>query len=250
MRDDFPAGVKVQVAARVGHVCSNPKCRQPTSGPSETDKAVTNVGVAAHITAASPDGPRFDAALTPEQRRGPDNALWLCQRCGKAVDDDDATYTCQTLRDWKAQAEVAAREAIERGPKQEQPPQVNAAVYFGPNAVNISGHQAVVLGPNAVQIHGPVVTAQPALSAEARQLLVAASRDQNGAVLVYTTFGGMFVQTGGQDFCESKNPRSEARWRAVIQELRLAGFIEQTDSEGNVFSLTDAGYARAETEAS
>jgi hypothetical protein len=30
-------------------------------------------------------------------------------------------------------------------------------VYFGPNAVNISGHHAVVLGPNAVQISGPVV---------------------------------------------------------------------------------------------
>lgn len=248
MRDDFPATVKAQVAARVGHVCSNPRCRQPTSGPSEAGKAVTNVGVAAHITAASPEGPRFDPTLAPEQRRGADNALWLCQRCGKAVDDDDATYTCDTLRGWKAQAEVAARDAIERGPRQDQPPQVNAAVYFGPNAVNISGHQAVVLGSNAIQIHGPVVSA-PALTAEARQLLVAASRDDNGAVLVYTTFGGMFVQTGGKDFCESKNPRSEARWRAVIQELRIAGFIEQTDSEGNVFALTDAGYTRAEAEA-
>ena len=68
-------------------------------------------------------------------------------------------------------------------------------------------------------------------------------------MLVYTTLGGIFVQTGGTDFCESKNPPSEARWRAVIQELRLAGFIEQTDSEGNVFSLTHAGYARAEAEA-
>jgi hypothetical protein len=200
--------------------------------------------VAAHITAASPDGPRFDAVLTPEQRRGPENAVWLCQRCGKAVDDDPVTYTCEILRGWKAQAEAAARRAIERGPKQEQPAQINAAVYFGPNAVSITGNQAVVLGPNAVQIHGPVVGAPLSLSSEARQLLLAASRDQQGTVLVYTTFGGMFVQTGGQDFCESKNPRSEARWRAVIQELLRAGLIEQTGKE--IFSLTDAGYAQAE----
>ena len=102
-------------------------------------------------------------------------------------------------------------------------------------------------GPNAVQIHGPVVSAPLSLSPEARQLLLAASRDEHGAVLVYTTFGGLFVQTGGQDFCESKNPRSEARWRAVIQELRRAGLIEQTGKE--IFSLTDAGYAQAEAQA-
>jgi hypothetical protein len=77
------------------------------------------------------------------------------------VDDDAATYSCETLRGWKAQAETAARDAIERGPKQEQPSHVNAAVYLGPNAVNISGHQAVVLGPNAIQIHGPVVGPVP-----------------------------------------------------------------------------------------
>jgi len=37
-------------------------------------------------------------------------------------------------------------------------PQVNAAVLIqGPNAINISGPNAVVLGPNAIKIVGPVV---------------------------------------------------------------------------------------------
>jgi hypothetical protein len=53
-RDEFPAAVKAQVSGRVSHRCSNPKCGQATSGPSETIKAVTNVGVAAHITADVP----------------------------------------------------------------------------------------------------------------------------------------------------------------------------------------------------
>jgi hypothetical protein len=249
MRDDFSAAVKGQLAARVGYVCSNPGCRQPTSGPSESEKVVTNVGVAAHITAASIDGPRYDASLTPEQRREFENGIWLCQRCAKAVDDDPITYTCDALRAWRVQAETLAREAIHRGPRRDQAAQVNAAVYLGPNAVNISGEHAVVFGPNAVNIQGPILQAAPSLSAEARQLLVAASHDQNGAILVSTTFGGTFVQTDGKDFCERKNPRSVAKWRAVIQELHRSGLIEPTDFEGNVYSVTDAGYARAEAEA-
>ncbi len=40
----------------------------------------------------------------------------------------------------------------------ESRPQVNAAVLIqGPNAINISGPNAVVLGPNAIKIVGPVV---------------------------------------------------------------------------------------------
>jgi len=35
--------------------------------------------------------------------------------------------------------------------------QINAAVYIGPNGINISGQNAVVLGSNAIKIVGPVV---------------------------------------------------------------------------------------------
>jgi hypothetical protein len=45
-----------------------------------------NVGVAAYITAASPGGPRYDPALTTDQRSGGENAIWLCQTCGKLVE--------------------------------------------------------------------------------------------------------------------------------------------------------------------
>jgi hypothetical protein len=46
------------------------------------------LGVAAHITAASPDGPRYDQNLSSEQRKSPDNGIWLCQNCAKLVDND------------------------------------------------------------------------------------------------------------------------------------------------------------------
>jgi hypothetical protein len=117
MRDDFTEEVKRNLGSRVGWCCSNQNCQQPTSGPSESSKVVTNVGVAAHITAASPGGPRYDASLTLEERTSFKNGVWLCQKCGKAVDDDPVTYTCEVLRDWKSQAEARARQAIEGGQK-------------------------------------------------------------------------------------------------------------------------------------
>jgi hypothetical protein len=71
--DDFTPRTKRLLAHRVGYVCSNPECRAPTSGPClEPDKIVT-AGDAAHITAASPTGPRYDPSLTPEERRSYDN---------------------------------------------------------------------------------------------------------------------------------------------------------------------------------
>jgi hypothetical protein len=69
---------------------------------------VLNAGVAAHITAASPGGPRYDPTLTPEERRHPRNAIWLCQTCGKLIDNDQTKFTEEELRHWKGDAEAEA----------------------------------------------------------------------------------------------------------------------------------------------
>jgi WD40 repeat protein len=112
MRDDFPKQVIDLLAKRVGHVCSNPACRRQTSGPHEDEGRAVNIGLAAHITAAAPGGPRYDAALSPEQRRSAANGIWLCQVCGKLIDSDDKRFTAGVLRSWKLDAERSAREAI------------------------------------------------------------------------------------------------------------------------------------------
>jgi hypothetical protein len=75
---------------------------------------VINVGVAAHITSASPNGPRYDASLTPEQRSCAANGVWCCQTCGKLVDNDESRYSVATLQDWKRVAETAAVRALEQ----------------------------------------------------------------------------------------------------------------------------------------
>jgi len=112
MRDDFSEEMKRAVASRVANCCSKPDCGAVTSGPQVDPAKALNVGVAAHITAASAGGPRYDASLTPEERRHHANAIWLCQTCAKLIDNDPARYTAELLRQWRQQAEEKALSRI------------------------------------------------------------------------------------------------------------------------------------------
>ena len=114
MRDEFTEPIKIQIAKRVGSRCSNPDCRQATSGPSLSTLEAVNMGVAAHITAASPGGARYDLSLTPQQRKSYDNGIWLCKYCGDLVDKDAATYPVELLRSWKTVAEHRAGMEVHR----------------------------------------------------------------------------------------------------------------------------------------
>jgi hypothetical protein len=100
-RDDFPSDVKDAAAKRSGQRCSNPDCRRVTSGPHSDSSKFVIVGVAAHITAAAPGGPRYDPSITPEERASIENCIWLCQNCQKLVDSDPASYPTQKLHCWK-----------------------------------------------------------------------------------------------------------------------------------------------------
>ena len=122
MRDEFSKDDKDILARRVGYRCSNPDCpMEYTTGPAEDPSKSVSIGVAAHITAASKRGPRYDSNLTSEQRRDIANGIWLCQTCAKLVDSDQRKYTVELLLNWKRDAEssVSARlegRAERRGP--------------------------------------------------------------------------------------------------------------------------------------
>ena len=111
-RDNFKAATKVLIAMRVGYRCSNPQCRTLTIAPSSAAYGTVNIGVAAHICAASPGGPRYDAAMTSEQRSNADNGIWLCQTCSKLI-DSDAKFTVEMLHDWRSQSERATVREIQ-----------------------------------------------------------------------------------------------------------------------------------------
>lgn len=110
-RDNFSKAVIEKLRARVAHRCSNITCRVPTSSPSSTD-GVNSIGEAAHICAASPGGPRYDASMTAEERKSIDNAIWLCCNCATDIDKDVSRYPVNVLKGWKEQAEELARHEL------------------------------------------------------------------------------------------------------------------------------------------
>ena len=113
-RDDFSISVKRKLAERVGGICSFPQCNQSTYGPSleSIDKSINN-GIAAHITAASPGGPRYDVNMRSDMRSSIDNGIWLCPNHASLIDKDSSTYSKQEIQKWKAIAEDAARRSLE-----------------------------------------------------------------------------------------------------------------------------------------
>lgn len=110
-RDGFAKETMDRLAKRAGMRCSFPDCRLPTSGP-DIAGGVTNLGVAAHITAASPGGARYDVEMSSVQRSDISNGIWLCQTHAKLIDDDELSYPPSLLREWREVAEhMAALEA-------------------------------------------------------------------------------------------------------------------------------------------
>ncbi len=156
-RDDFPSRVIEVLAKRVGYHCSNPHCGRPTVGPHSEPGTFVKVGVAAHITAASPGGPRYDPSLTTEQRSDISNGIWLCCDCGKLIDSDEGKYTPDVLRKWKTDKELELDAQIRSGfvPNLNGPPLVVSSpmrIGFIGNVVLEDGSKiprAVIMGPDA-----------------------------------------------------------------------------------------------------
>lgn len=114
-RDEFSTGVKSILAHRAGFRCSRPACRALTVGPSnESPSGKSSVGVAAHITAAAPAGPRYDTTISQEERSSVTNGVWLCAIHAKEIDDDVVRFPKEVLRAWKQHAEDEARSLLGR----------------------------------------------------------------------------------------------------------------------------------------
>lgn len=109
-RDDFSPNTIRTLLERVANRCSNPLCRAATSGPSTQSKKAIRIGQAAHISAASSGGKRYDAAISSEARGSIENGIWLCASCAKLIDTDAERFSVELLYEWKFSAE---REALQ-----------------------------------------------------------------------------------------------------------------------------------------
>lgn len=112
-RDEFSKKTKKILAERVGWLCSFPGCSRPTVGSRKDDHTKSiNLGDAAHIHAASPKGPRYNAAMSSEQRKDISNGIWMCKTHANLIDKDFKEYTPEILRGWKANAERLSHENL------------------------------------------------------------------------------------------------------------------------------------------
>lgn len=87
-------------------------CKRSTSGPSEESaSAVTDIGIAAHISAAAsgPGARRFDPHMTSEERRHISNGIWLCASCSVLIDRDEKRFTVEKLKCVRDEHEAARR---------------------------------------------------------------------------------------------------------------------------------------------
>jgi hypothetical protein len=136
MRDDFKTQVKDILSKRVGLRCSNPNCRALTSGPNSSDDKATNIGVAAHITAASINGPRYNVSMTTSERSSIKNGIWLCQSCAKLIDSDTLRYTVDLLQEWKIQAEIESDLELTKVKRSNTPPGFEKVFKLMPALIN------------------------------------------------------------------------------------------------------------------
>lgn len=134
-RDEFSSTTIRALASRVAWRCSAPQCRRPTIGPKNGDNlGFVTAGEAAHITAAAPNGPRYDSSLTKDQRINIGNGIWLCSNCADIIDKDHLNYSAETLRQWRALAERDAHESLV-GPGVDSLLEPTTLVAFGFNIV-------------------------------------------------------------------------------------------------------------------
>ena len=102
-RDDFPKPVVNALAKRAAFICSNPDCRTSTVSPSEEDAAkFLYIGKAAHICAAAEGGPRYDIAMSKEERKSASNGIFLCSNCAEMIDKNNGLdFPIEQLKGWK-----------------------------------------------------------------------------------------------------------------------------------------------------
>src|SRR5690349_10429578 len=90
-----------QLFAHTGNRCAYENCEHEL-----IDAAGNFVAEICHIRAALPAGERFDASMTNDERRAPNNLMLMCHR-HHVVTDDVTLYPVERMEQIKASHEAA-----------------------------------------------------------------------------------------------------------------------------------------------
>lgn len=115
--------------------------------------------------------------------------------------------------------------------------------------INLSGtdwHTAGDMIASEIGAEPIPYTDAPTLSEDASELLSEACNDPSGSVTCVDASQGLIVSTNKKGFAEKDNPRSQAKWRAVVRELVKLKLLECENGHDDVLLVTDAGYKAAE----
>jgi hypothetical protein len=109
-RHNFTQETVNKLRRRAGNICSNPDCYKQTLEPQiNNEEKTTDTGIAAHICAASENGPRYDKSMSEKDRKHISNAVWLCSHCATKIDREYSAYSVALLKQWKKSAEERIR---------------------------------------------------------------------------------------------------------------------------------------------
>lgn len=114
--NEFSKETIVMLASRARYQCT--LCNAATIGPSGNNSTTSvSVGVAAHICAASPKGPRYDPNMSSEQRGHINNGIHLCANCSSKIDKNNGMdFSIEFLIKKKAEHEKKMSEQVGQPP--------------------------------------------------------------------------------------------------------------------------------------
>jgi hypothetical protein len=108
----------------------------------------------AHIRAASPLGPRFDPAMTPEANRASPNLILLCGFHSTLIDSHEARYSVETIEGWKAsQIAATGTEITDAESEQIIRESMRTEITLQADVINVGGQSGGgggAIGPGAI----------------------------------------------------------------------------------------------------
>ncbi len=84
------------------------------------------------------------------------------------------------------------------------------------------------------------------LTMEAKELLIAGSKDSNGMIFHHSHLSGVHLKANGKEFLTGNNAKERAIWEGALEELENNYYIKSKGHKKEIFELTRKGYDMAE----